>query len=35
MNKQVLVAHASKYGATAEIAEHIGQTIQSDESACR
>lgn len=29
MNKQVLVAYASKYGATAEIAERIGQAIQA------
>jgi menaquinone-dependent protoporphyrinogen oxidase len=29
MNKQVLVAYASKYGATAEIAEHIGQVLEA------
>jgi menaquinone-dependent protoporphyrinogen oxidase len=28
MNTQILVAHASKYGATREIAEKIGQMLQ-------
>lgn len=28
MDKKVLVTYATKYGATAEIAEHIGQTLQ-------
>lgn len=29
MNKQVLVAYASKYGATAEIAKRIGLALQT------
>ena len=29
MNNKVLVAYATKYGATAEIAEKIGQTLRS------
>jgi menaquinone-dependent protoporphyrinogen oxidase len=28
MNKQILVAYATKYGATAEIAEKIGEVLQ-------
>ncbi|MBN1535746.1 MAG: hypothetical protein JW908_03355 [Anaerolineales bacterium] len=28
MNKIILVTYATKYGATAEIAEHIGQTLR-------
>jgi menaquinone-dependent protoporphyrinogen oxidase len=28
MSQRVLVAYATKYGATAEIAEHIGQTLR-------
>jgi menaquinone-dependent protoporphyrinogen IX oxidase len=28
MNKKVLVAYASKYGATKEIAEKIGQVLK-------
>jgi len=30
MDRQVLVAHASKYGATAEIAERIGELLRGE-----